>query len=161
MNMNTKSLFLLLFLAISTLSFAQQKKFLDVSKYKGDYTTDEIYLNENDMVDADKVEKDLNFLLVKFSFDPEKSDEEKLVYIEGLIIQLEQLGSVCLSSPNLKTLMFQIGEQIFLTKAEVDSCNGDYKKMASLNLENAWKKLSPTLNKHFPKTKMYATNWGW
>ncbi len=104
--MNIKSLFLLLFIVVSSCIFAQQKKFLDVSKYKGDYTTDEIYLNENDLVDADKVAKELNFLLVKFSFDPGKSDEEKVVYIEDLIIQLEQLGSVCLSSPNLKTLMF-------------------------------------------------------
>lgn len=154
-----KSFFLLIFLTISSLSFTQQKNFLDVDKYKGKYTTDQIYLTENEVIDSTKIEKGLTFLLIQFSFDPEMTDEQKEVYIQGIIVQLNQIGE--LSKSSMKTLIFQIGEQIFLTKAEVESCKGDYKKMAKLNLENAWKRLSPGLNKHFLKTKMYAINWGW
>ena len=157
--MNLKLILILPFLFSFSLLFGQQKKFIDTQDYKDNFTSSYFYLNENDVITEEQLGGEIEKLIVAFSLDPETSDENKEIYIKGLITQLTQIGE--LSKSSYKALILQIGEQIFLTKEEVLACKEDYDKMADLNMKNAWKSLSPLFTKYFAKTTIYGSNWGW
>jgi hypothetical protein len=154
-----KLILLFLIVACSTSVQAQQKKFKDIRKYKGDYSSSsQIYLSENPE-EIDPVEEGTKLLILQFSLDPESTDEQKEVYIATLLAKISQMGK-SVKSP-LDAIIIQVGEQIFLTRAEVNAASDNRKKMANMNLEKAWQRLGPELNKSFPEISYHALNWNW
>jgi hypothetical protein len=154
-----KLILLFLIVACSTSVHAQQKKFKDIRKYKGDYSSSsQIYLSENPE-EIDPVEEGTKLLIIQFSLDPESTDEQKEAYIANLLVKISQMAKG-VKTP-LEAVMIQVGEQIFLTRAEVNSTSDNRKKMAGMNLEKAWERLGPELNKSFPGVPYYALNWNW
>ena len=97
---------------------------------------------------------------IKFTLDPTTDDESKKIFVAGLRETLKKLEAVK-PATTIKTISFDIGEQIFVTQNEADSVGGDYYKTAEINLQKAWTELTPQLKRLFPEAKFYAHNWGW
>jgi hypothetical protein len=154
-----KNIFLLSLLMICMQSFAQQKSFLDYEKYKITFETSYLNFESHDNIDGDYVGENVQHLHISFTLDPESSDAVKEEKIKEIERKLKETAPFC--KKTIKVLSLQIGEQLFLNGEEVASCGDNYDKLAKLNLKNAWKRLSPILQKEFPSIEIYADNWGW
>lgn len=158
--MNLKPLILLFFVVIFGQNFAQQINFLEPLEGNQAKKSASIYLDEfEEFVDTEEIQGKIEILYLSFSLDPSVSDKRKEKYIQSIIKKLEQIAAV--KNSKLKGISFSIGEQIFLTSEEVLACGEDFDKMAQLNVEKAWQRLSPTLMKNFPKVKFYGKNYNW
>ncbi len=143
----------------------KQTKFLELNEITQEQDSLVIfYLRDlvewpGDRIDASvtpKIEK----IHIKFTLDPSTDDDSKKIFIADLKTALQKIETIK-SVSNIKSVSFDIGEQIFVTQSEVDSLGGDYYKIAELNLQRAWTELSPQLKKLFPEATFYAYNWGW
>lgn len=153
-------MFSLLFLggAISS-AFSQQNAFLDPIDYKNDPKTTSIYIPPSRDINLGDINKDAKRLIVEIPLDPESSDEDKQKYIKYIIQQLEAISK--LEGVHFEVISVQVGEQIFLTKEEVNAIGEDYDKRAEANMKNAWTTLGPIFQSFYPKAKVYGFNWGW
>lgn len=104
--------------------------------------------------------ENLECLNIKFNLDPESSDAEKAEFIKKIKIVLSDF-EIMFKSPKLTQVVFTIGEQVFLTKEEVEKSGGKYKKMASLNLKNAWTSIGSDVQTVNPMLRISAENWNW
>lgn len=158
--MNLKTFVFFCFTVISVFNYAQQINFLEPLEGNQAKKTASIYLDEfEEFVDTDEINGKIEILYISFSLDPSVSDKRKEKYIQSIIKKLEQIASV--NNSKLKGISFSIGEQVFLSNDEVLACGEDFDKMAKLNVEKAWQRLSPTLMKNFPKVKFYGKNYNW
>lgn len=161
--MRAKIILCFSFILITLVSVAQQKGFADWDKYNkasaNSSNKASIYITPGEAMDTSGASLTTEYMQIDFSFDPESSDELKENYINKLMEDLKKLPGHY--GTGLKGIRFQIGEQIFLTKKEVEKFNSDYSKMAKANLKKAWERMSPELLKMYPNATLYADNWGW
>lgn len=181
-------LFSLLLVAIFNVLPAQQKSFLDIGHKKivvpvfvqtfedvfADSThptsitigAEELDKSKTDGHDFSKLDE-LEAVLIQFAYCPDSSDAAKKMYIGQLNGYFKNIG-VFARCPKLKTIVFKVGEQIYITKAESERIavtTKDYEKqwekMASLNIEHAWTTFGTTASRALPGMKLYAVTWGW
>ena len=154
-----KNILLLLFVGFSSILFAQQKAFIDRSKYKGKLESTNIYIPPSQDINLGEISKEAKHLIVEIPLDPESTNEEKQKYIQYIIQQLEAISK--LEGVYFEAISVQVGEQIFLTREEVTAIGDNAEKRAEVNLKNAWTALGPTFQQFYPKAKVYGFNWGW
>ncbi|HEY6161805.1 MAG TPA: hypothetical protein VI112_11290 [Bacteroidia bacterium] len=113
--------------------------------------------------------KNLEVLVVKFSFDPSSGDTARIPFVKKTHDEMMMIQAFR-NCPKLRAIVFSIGEQIYLSDPEKKELglNGDkeysesvYKKRVKENLQNAWKDFGDTLQQKLPGIKLYAYDWGW
>ena len=154
-------LFACLWLFVSAVSVhAQQSKFLDPAKNKSDaqYNSSTVFIDPNNSVKPGEVSSETEHLVLELALDPESTDEVKAQYIRHILTEVEKIKDV---HAGFTMITVQVGEQIFLTKAEVAKIGDSYKKRAKANMAKAWETLGAPLQKQFPKATIYGFNWNW
>lgn len=140
--------------------YCQQSKFLDRSKIKGDgeYNSVTVFIDPYSQLDTSEISTDSECLFLELALDPMSTDEQKAKYINHITSELEKIRT---QNSAFKLIKVQVGEQICLTRAEVDEIGESYKKRAKKNMSKAWDKLGIVLQQKFPAAKIYGSNWNW
>lgn len=143
--------------------FAQQDKFLDISKINksenGGYNS--VYIGPEQEVDLGEVPAGAESLTISIPLDPESSDDEKEKYVQHILNEIEKIAQI---NNHYQIITIEVGEQIFLSRDEVKNIyksSKNYDKLAKLNMERAWNQLGLKIAQKFPSAKIYGFNFGW
>jgi hypothetical protein len=176
----------LFFLSISL--FAQQKEFLHVPQkdksfrapvfassfaeiFKQPETWKSITIFVEDLATAPAYDfsklTNLELVQVQFSFSPDSSDAAKKKYTDKVNLLMKNMVSFA-KCPKLKHVIFAIGEQIYLTKAQCEPVGNEekhysklYKRTSAANKVQAWEAFGKDVNVLLPGVKLYAYTRSW
>lgn len=157
--------FICLLLPLLLVSSSPQKGFLDIGRKKFSAPvfsqsyhelfsdsllgyTKAITLNAEELAHDSaydfSVMESLETVVIQYTINPDSSDEMKQAFIARTNSYFSHLH-VFAKCPKLKTVIFKIGEQIYLTEKEKQKIMQEesdyeqqYEKMAKLNTEKAW-----------------------
>lgn len=129
-------------------------------------TLDAAELAQDSTYDFSKLES-LETVVIQYTINPDSSDEMKQAFIARTNGYFSHLHAFA-KCPKLKTVIFKIGEQIYLTEKEKQKIlqeendyEKQYKKMAKLNTEKAWAAFGSSAQEQLPGVELYAVTWGW
>lgn len=145
----------------NTFVFAQQKRFINYAKNTESYITDVFYISPDSSSNLVKLSNAVlsgEELILEIPLNPESSDEEKAGYVTLIKLIVEKIAH---QNNQYNAVTVQVGEQIFISKDEVEKWSSKYKKIAKLNMKRAWKQLGAELTFQFPSAKIYGFNWNW
>jgi hypothetical protein len=100
----------------------------------------------------------LRTIHIQFAYSPDSSYAERedfFYYIADMMKFLNRFASC----PQLKRLVFGVGEHLYLTADEQKPTEVDYRY--EINLERAWKSFGKQANVDLPGIRLYAYNWVW
>ncbi|MGL4597861.1 MAG: hypothetical protein ACRCYO_10040 [Bacteroidia bacterium] len=100
----------------------------------------------------------LRTIHIQFAYPPDSSYAERedfFYYIADMMKFLNRFASC----PQLKRIVFGVGEHLYLTKEEQIPTEVDYRY--EINLDRAWKSFGKQANTDLPNIRLYAYNWVW
>jgi len=160
-----RKIFLSLAFIGAGISFGQKDKYPNLEIYKaGEFPSENFITCANVwMSDLNCWTYDCTGDLIELSLsncDPEGSDSLKNTTIDAIAADIDSIISTA-SCNKGKSYYMQLGEGIFIKKADQLTGNKYLKKAWKLNLERFREMFGQRLTEAFPNTKFYVTEWGW